>query len=188
MKKNHGKMKAQFFLLGTFLLCLLFFLGLPLSSPKLSVASRDLSYLSENIQKELPRALNFGLNSTGGINTLENFTAFVKAAMLEHSVNYTSLWIVTENRTDSNLNVTAANHLGSAVTLSIRVSGSNTTLELENNEINSSVFTMVPDEFEMNISFGSVTKNMVLQRNKVNLYAFIKLQRDENFLQEEIVA
>ena len=90
MKRKTTKRKAQFFIVGAILICSLLFLSIPLSQPLISQPSGDITYISTNMRRELPHALNLGLNDSSELDTMVNFTHFIEAVMLERRINYTS--------------------------------------------------------------------------------------------------
>lgn len=177
-------MKGQFFILGAILIIGLFFIGLPMRTVIIKTPSEDLTYLSDNIQNEMHIALNLGLNESNAIGDLVNFTRFVDSKMFEHFVNFSCLWVVTENVLDD-LNATVGNFLGYDTIVKLTISSYTKDLSVSDNATNSFTFLNVPSEFTMNISFDSQNYTVTWQRDKINLYVFTNLMRDEDSIKEE---
>jgi len=179
--------KGQFFILGAFLLCALFYMGIPKSSQLTASPTYDLIYISNNLGKEIPNALNLGLNESQPIEHLENFTRFVRRVMLAHSTNFTVLWIVTENISTNDLNITVGNFLGSNKTLNITIGASSINITAPDNTTNSTSFGSDPGtEFNMTILFDSQNRTVEWQRDKLNIYALIQLKRGNNIQKREV--
>ena len=189
-------MKGQFFLLGAFMLIALFFIGLQFGKPLLQTRSGDLHYIHENVERELPRALNLGINESRPVEVLSNFTRYLKESL--YFVNFSALWIVTENidfdmSSPYTLNVTAGNFLGYEVTVNITIGTVSSNVTVPDNQTNSTTFEIAvigidPGTFDMNVSFDGTSKAMEgVVLNKHNLYALVKLQRGNDFVKEELV-
>lgn len=179
------KMKGQFFIVAAILLVSLFFMGLPKQAVFIGPQSEDLPYLYKNVETELPRALNYGLREDRGIPKLVNFTNFVSRIMDERNVNLTVLWLVTSN-VSSNLNITGGNFLKYNLNVTVNVSGSAQNLSLPYNTTNSTLFTSVSQQFNITIAFSGNEKTATWQRDKVNFYAYIKMERDEDVITDQI--
>ena len=65
-------MKGQFFIIGAILIVTLFAAMIPRAPKKIVSPVEDLTFFSRNIKKELPKALNFGLDSgnAGNVQTI----------------------------------------------------------------------------------------------------------------------
>jgi hypothetical protein len=61
-------------------------------------------------------------------------------------------------------------------------------MPLANGAVNYTIFADPGVSFTINITFGDFSSSYTWVRDKVNLYAFIKLQRENDFRQEHITA
>jgi hypothetical protein len=185
-------MKGQFFILGAILICSLFFMGLPRFAPIIKQPSGDIAYLSSNLQSELPHALNLGLNESDPIDRLTNFTHFLETKLQERNINYTSMWLIIQNQSSTDLNVTGGNFLGEDVSISINVTdGSGSTVNgliLLNGSTNSTTFSSVDPEFNITITFADQEESAEMPRDKTGLYAYYRLTRDDDVIKNLVFA
>lgn len=193
------RLKGQFFVLGAILIVGLFFIGLPKSDPLTYTRSGDLVYIFGNIEREFPIALNLGLNESNHIDTLKNFTWFTDRVMDEHLINFTALWLITEatNTSSDDLNITIFNYLGHNIIYNLSVCNADGTpscslginIPLDNNSTNSWYYGpgFFTDLLNITLEFESNTVNLdLIQKDKVNFYAFISLERNENIIRGEV--
>ena len=184
------RMKGQFFLVGAFFLILLFYIGISAYlSPSFAgaVAEEGISNLFDNIENEYPRAFNFGLNVSEPVETLVNFTDFSMNITEGRGSDLRVLWLTTENISD-NLNVTAGNFLGYPAYVNLNVSGDTKAVYVNNGDMNSSLFTSPPSEFELRLSFNTTEKNLLLENYKANLYVILEMTSGEDKITGEIKA
>ena len=180
------KRKGQFFIVGAVVLCMAFFAGLPPSEPLIRASSEDITHFSENIQRELSKTMNFGLDANNTVEYMENFTEFADRAMAEHLINYTSLWLITGN-SSSDLNVTAGNFIWLVeADITLNLSGIVKNLLVPYNTTNSTVFSSVPSEFNLTISYEDMEKTVEWQKDKANLYALVVLTKDRDISKNEL--
>ncbi len=184
--KGIHQRKGQFFILGAFMLCTLFYMGIPRGGQLVMPVTQDLTYLSDNLEREIPNVLNLGLNESKPMEYLKNFTGFVERIMLERLANFTTLWIVTENISTNDLNITVGNFLDSSKTVNITIGATSQNLTAPDNATNSTTFTGIASAFNMTILFDTENATVEWQRDKVNIYAFIQLRRGDNLLKKEI--
>ena len=179
-------MKGQFFILGAILISILLFAALPIRGPELKTTlTKDMVYLSDNVKNEFPKAVNLGLSSDKAIDTLRNFTEFVEAVMNEHFIDFNALWLL-EQPFNTNINLTVGNFFDEDVTVYINLSNDLRSLHLPKNSTNYTVFSSVPEEFDLVITFGNRTKIIHWFRDKVNLYMFFSMGRGEEILINEL--
>lgn len=183
-------MKGQFFILGAVLVCSLFFIGLPRFAPIISQPSGDLAYISSNLRSELPHALNIGLNESEPVGRMENFTQFLGRSLLGRNINFTALWLIIENQSTSNLNVTGGNFLGEDVTVMVNVTdGSGSTvlpLVVLNGTINSTTIPSIDPAYNITVSFFDQEESAAYPREKVSLYAFYRIRRGDDLIQNYV--
>ena len=180
--------KGQFFVLGAIIICTLFFLAFPRFAPLISQPAADMAYLSKNLQRELPHAMNLGLNESDILGRMTNFTHFLERVMLERRIGYSSMWLIIRNQSATDLNVTGGNFLGEDVTVSLNVSGAVKDLAMPNGTTNSTVFSGVGSLFNITISFGEQEKTAELARDKASLCAFYQLARGDDLIVNDITA
>ncbi len=181
--------KGQYFLLSSFFLILLFYAGIAIyfSPSSMTSASGDLPHLFENIESEYPRAFNFGMKASSPAATLANFTGLAKNLTTGRGAAFRALWMVTENASDD-LNVTVGNWLGSAITITLNVSGDVKVISVSDGSTNSTLFTSPPSEFALALSFNTDQKNLLLEKYKANLYLLLEMEKGEDKIAGEIKA
>lgn len=184
------RMKGQFFLVGAFLLILLFYMGISAYlSPSFAgvLAGEGISNLFDNIENEYPRAFNFGLDASEPVETLVDFTDFAMSMTSGRGYDLGVLWLVTENVSDD-LNVTIGNFLGYPTDVNLNVSGETGAIHVSDGNTNSLLFTSPPSEFELALSFNMTEKNLLLEKYKANLYVILEMRRGEDKITGEIKA
>ena len=179
-KSESRQFKAQYFIVGAILVCSLFFMASPRFIPLIRQPAADIEYISANLQRELPHALNLGLNESAMLGHMINFTHFMEDAMLERYTNYTSMWLIAENISATGLNTTVGNFMGEDVNVTINVSGTVKALLVQNGTVNSTNFSSVATAYNITISFSDQEETFEWVRHKVNLYAFFQLNRGED--------
>ncbi len=187
--RKHGEMKGQFFLIGAFLLIMMFYVGISLYfSPSHSVqGGHQISDLSENILAEYPRAFNFGMNSSSPSQVLANFTGLAVNLTGQRNAELKVLWIITQNVSDD-LNVTAGNFLGYPAEITLNVSGEVKNLYVGSGAVNSTLFASPPSEFELRANFNTTEKNLLLEKFKANLWVLLEISDGGNKAAGEIKA
>ena len=181
-----GKRKGQFFILGAVLICMLFFIGLPLYGPQLQSYRKDLSFVSANLETEFPKALNLGIKAGSGTSSLVDFSRFAGSTLSGQGMKFQSLWVVAEPQS-SGIQVTVGNFMGQAQSLSITVDGSGQNLDVPDNSTDSRLFA-ASDDFQITISFPGHSKAATWVRNKANLYSFVEIARGTDNVVQEIEA
>jgi len=183
-------MKGQFFLLGAIVLCVMFFLALPSVSTMNTSDMSDLSALSENLEKELPMALNLAMEEDNSPAKLNNFIDFLKTRTSERYLSLEILDVVAVPDPDNpgDIDVYAGNWLGRAVTLKITVESTEITLNLNDGETDSRSFSGLGSDIDVKIRFEDRIISAQSSRDKTNLYAYMKLSRGENSIVKEIIA
>lgn len=179
-------MKGQFFLWGAFLICLLFFVGFTgLKGTSVAAGTEDVEFFYGNLEEELPRALNLGLNGSGAAATLMNFSRFLDREMGERNMELKLLWLFTES-SGTSLNITAGNFLGADVVVGLNLSGSFKNLTVPHNGTNSSVFSSVGQSFNLTVTLPGHSKTVEMVRDKTSFYGFLNLSRGREFVQGDI--
>jgi hypothetical protein len=186
-RRRYGKRKGQFFILGAVLICMLFFVGLPLYGPQLQSYREDLSFVSSNLEPEFPRALNLGLKEGSGTAGLADFSAFSRDILAGQNVRLRALWVVSEPY-GADLLVTVGNFMGAGQTVNVTVGGDSRTLFVQDNSTEIAVFPGVPDSFQITVGFPGHSRTADWVRGKVSLYAFIEASRGNDVAAKEIEA
>jgi hypothetical protein len=181
------RMKGQFFLLAAFFLLLAFYLGVSAHlSPtfaKPEIGS-DISGLFANIEGEYPRVANFGLASSDAAAALADFSMLAANLTDAQGAELKVLWILTENE-GGDLNVTVGNFLGSARNVTLNVSGDIAYVLVNDGEVDSAIFASPPSEFSLRLNFNTGEKNLLLEREKANLYTFIEMSKGNDVIRGE---
>lgn len=184
-RRRTGRRKGQFFILGAVLICMLFFVGLPLYGPQLQSYRKDLSFVSGNLESEFPRALNLGLRSGSGTAGLAGFSAFSRDMLAGQNVRFRTLWLVAEPQ-DSRVLVTMGNFMGAGQAVNVAIGGESRSIYVQDNSTEIAVFSGVPDSFQISVGFPGHSKTSTWVRGKVNLYAFLESSRGSDVVAEEI--
>ncbi len=187
MSSGTSGLKGQFFLIGAVFICALLFFGI---SPVIKITNapaEDMSILGENLQRELPHALNIGINSSEPLNTLYNFTGFSRDTVMSRGIDIDAMWVIFIPE-DGSMNVSAGNFMDSAKTFGINVSGTHTDIYVAIDAVNSSVFPVSGPTFDVTVTFDSDVTQATLLTNKTGMYSVIALERGENTVRKEILA
>ncbi len=182
--------KGQFFLVGAFSLAILFFVGISSQiSPEGIVFPeiRAVSSLFDNVRNEYPRAANLGLNESEPVGRLTNFTNFVESKTKERGIEFSLLFVLTQNVSD-NLNVTVGNFLGYPIDIELNVSGAVENLQVSDGGTDSNLFSNPPETFSLGISFNTTEKNLLLEKRKANLYFILDMRKGDNIIKGEVVS
>jgi hypothetical protein len=184
-----GRRKGQFFMLGALLLCALFFVALPSQVGLRGGRTLDMERLAENLEGEIPLALNLAMLEDGNPSRLGGFTEFVRGRAGERYLLMESMWVVAVPDTENpgEVELYAGNLLGRPVTLYALVDSVGETLALEDGETGSVTFYGVGSDFTLNITFGERSWSGQMARDKTNVYTYIKLSRDGDSVVKEIV-
>jgi hypothetical protein len=188
--REGGRVKGQFFLLAAFFFLLVFYLGISvyLSPSFASPAIRDeTSGLFENIENEYPRVANLGLGSSNPVAALADFSGIAVNAAEAHGASLEVLWIFMQNASDD-LNVTVGNFLGSALNVTLNVSGEVKEILVSEGQTNSTLFTSPPSEFELRANFNTAEKNLLLEKYKASLYIFMEMRKGDDVITGEAKA
>ena len=170
------KVKGQFFILGAVLMCAVFFVGLPLYGPQVQVSREDLKYISDNLEREFPRALNLGMKSGSGTSSLADFSRFADSGLSGQGMDFKGFWVVAEPD-GSGVRITIGNFMGTSQSASITVNGEEWNQEVPDNSTQERIFSGVPDSYQIQIGFPGHSKTSEWLREKVNLYAFASVGR-----------
>lgn len=180
--------KGQFILLFGIIILLALLLALPRQATLTVSGSRDLSAISENLVRELPRAFNFGINESAPVSRLANFSRFLQPVLSNHFINLSHIWFFTEvNTANNNLNISVGNFLERNVTVSLNLSGTIQNLTVNRNTTNNTIFNAVStNPFNITIQAGADVSTVEWQRDKHNFFAFFTLKREKEFIRNEI--
>ncbi|NIP40475.1 MAG: hypothetical protein GTN39_03065 [Candidatus Aenigmarchaeota archaeon] len=181
-------MKGQFFLASAFALAILFFIGISSQITPGSVVTAEttsLELLSDNVKSEYPKVANLGLNESDPVRILMNFTEFVERKTRERGAEFSFLFVLTQNVSDD-LNVTVGNYIGYTVNIELNVSGDSETLSVPDMGTDSELFSNPPESFELEISFNTTEKNLLLEKRKANFYFILEMRKGGNIIKEEV--
>ncbi|MEM5812352.1 MAG: hypothetical protein QW286_01410, partial [Candidatus Aenigmatarchaeota archaeon] len=128
---------------------------------------------------------NLGMKSGSGTQNLASFSIFVKNSILQQSKQLRLFWVVAEPW-ESDLVVTAGNFMGKETNPIITVDGSQWEFNIEDGEMQSRVFSGIPDRFDIEINFEGKAKTTQWVRNKANLYGFIEIKRGNDISVREV--
>ncbi|MCX6814810.1 MAG: hypothetical protein NTY20_04145 [Candidatus Aenigmarchaeota archaeon] len=164
-------------------MCMVFFVGLPLYGPQLQAYRKELSFFSNNLEKEMPKALNLGIKA-GSLEGFADFSRFAGSTLSGQGVKFQALWVATEPE-PSGVRVTVGNFMGQDQALSITMDGNSQNFNVPNNSTQSAFFSS-SERFQISIQFPGHSKTSTWVRNKVNLYAFTEMARGSDVVVEEI--
>jgi len=184
------RLKGQFFILGALALAIAFYIGLNIPEKIHTPHADDLVFMSRNMKKDLPLALNLGLMDDTGVQTLNNFTLFSKSVMRGHYINYSLVWAVVETLPGGQINVTVGNYWGEDLDINMNVNDVNQPVS---GILDSSTFTtqfppVGAPFYNFTLEFGEENRTVEFANEKVNLYSLIELKRGEALIREEIAA
>jgi len=181
-------MKAQFFILGAILLCSLFFIGLPPGQPFTEIPSQDMDYILKNLEKEFPHALNLGLEDGNPRYTMENFTGWVRDLAKNLLLNFSSFWTFAEGDPNGNVTVSMGNFMGSDMSVSLDLDGDQRNVFVQDGNSESTTFSSVDSKYNLSLRFGNEARDFEWQRDKVNFFTMLQLERGENIARRDVVA
>jgi hypothetical protein len=185
-KALRKRRKGQFFILGALVLVILFSANLNMVQPIVSGPESYVNRFSANIQKELPKALNLGLNQSSVDTIMANFSRFVRDEMSSRQVNHSSLWLVAEgNISSSGVNVTIGNFLWKGASVTVILDGTQRVIYVPDNSTNSSVFSPVSEKYNITISYEGRSRTYEWHRPKASLYAYVSFLKEEDSSVEE---
>jgi hypothetical protein len=181
------RMKGQFFMIGAVFICVLLFFGISPAIQVTSPPSDDMDFLAGNLQKEIPHALNTGINSSDPLGVLYNFTEFSEDAVLGRGIDLGVLWVVFMPGA-GNVNVSAGNLMDSGKTVSVNISGTCKDIYVAGGAVNSTLFTVSGYTFDAEVTAdGEITKAALLS-NKTSIYSVISMERGEKVVRKELLA
>ncbi len=187
--RGKKRMKGQYFLLGAILLCSLFFMGLPPGQQVFEAPSQDLDYVLGNLEREIPHVLNLGLDDGSPRTVMENFTSWTRDMTKEFLIDLSSFWLFAEgDPSTGNVIVSVGNYLGSDVTIALDLDGDQRNLIVQDGDSDSTTFVSVAPTYQLSVRFGSEYRNFGWNRDKVNLFALIELERSGNIARKDVVA
>ncbi len=182
-----GRMKGQFFIIGALLICSLLYIGL---APTISVTvadSADMGRLAENMESELPHALNIGAVSPGVPGALMGFSNFSADAAHGRGISMKCLWVAIEPGQGS-VNVTVGNLMGAEETVGIDVDGTYMAVRVPDGAFNYTELPVSGPSFTVNITHADGGTAAEMPSNKTSLYAFLQLSRGGDVTRKEILA
>ncbi len=176
------RLKGQFFILGAMLLCTLFFLGLPQIAVHSAPRDTGLSPLADNLEREIPHALNLALAEDQDTQKLGEFLDFARNNSAERYSDMEALWVVIlpDPGNPGYVSLEAGNWLGRRVSLYLSVDGDGQEIELDDTETASLSFTGLPEAFDMTVSFGGREWSGQASLGKAGIYCYLSLGRGEN--------
>lgn len=184
---SSGTRKGQFFMIGALFICALLFFGI---TPMITITDSptfDMDMISENLRKELPHALNIGINNSSPLETLYNFTDFSRDAVLSRGVDLDALWVVF-TPLDGSVNVSAGNFMDSSIIIGVNVSGTYKDIYVGADAINSSDFSVSAYTFNVTLTIDGEETEATLLSNKTSIYSLLSLERGNNVVRKELLA
>ncbi len=179
-------MKGQFFILGAVLICILFYIGMPLYAPSINSQKGDISLASSNIASEFPKALNLGVKEGAGPGSLVDFSQFARSRLLEQSMGFRALWVVAEPES-SMVRITAGNFMGSQEVVNVTAGGSQQSFVLDDGTYQSALLPL-SGNYQIRIEYSGRSWDGTWQADKVSLYSFIETSRGGDIAVQETEA
>jgi hypothetical protein len=180
-------MKGQFFIIGGLFICVLLFLGMGPQVGITRTGTDDMDRLGRNLEKEMPHALNIGINGSDPVGVLCNFTGFSLSVAQGRRMNATSYWLVFRP-VGGEVNVTAANFMGSPLGFVINVSGVAKGLYADHSSVNSTTFSVSGYTYDAEVTVDGESAAFTLLTNKTSIYGIMTLERAGNVVSKEILA
>ncbi len=178
--------KGQFFIIGAIFICALFFFGV---SPVMKISKSpadDMNFIADNLQKELPHALNIGVNSSVPVDTAYGFMNFSRDTVLSKGVALEAVWVIFLPINGS-INASAGN-LDMPGTVGVNVSGTYGGIYVGVDSVNSSVFAVSEPVFNVTVTVSGESFHATLLTNKTSIYSTLSLEREGNTVRKEILA
>jgi hypothetical protein len=180
-------MKGQFFLVGALVVCMLLYAGLVPFSWVQDDVSQDVRALSGNMEEEMPRALNIGVNTSDPSGTLIAFCNFSRENAALRGLDMEAVFVVFE-ASPSGIMATAGNAAGEDATVGIDVLGTYRELSVPAGMINSTAFAAGGQTFDVSVSVGGETSYATIPSNKTSLLATLTISRGDTLIRKEILA
>jgi hypothetical protein len=180
-------MKGQFFLVGAIVVCMLLYAGLAPFSAVQGKPAQDIKMLSDNMEAEMPHALNIGINASDPAGTLISFCNFSRATATLRGLDMQAAFVVFES-SPSGIAATAGNAAGEDATIGVEVSGDYRELTVPAGSTSSTVFPAGGESFDVSVSAGGETSYATIPSNKTSLVATVILSRGDTVARKEILA
>jgi hypothetical protein len=184
---SSGTRKGQFFMIGAVFICALLFFGIAPSIRVTNPHSDDMDFLAANLQREMPHALNTGINSSDPLGVLYNFTEFSENALSGRGIDLGAVWVVFIPG-GGTVNVSAGNFMDSAETVGINVSGTYNDLYVGSGAVNSTTFDISGYTFYAEVTADGEDMKATMLSNKTSIYSVISLERGEKVVRKELLA
>jgi hypothetical protein len=181
------RMKGQFFLVGALVVCMLLYAGLAPLSVVQSEPAHDVSALSNNMQAEMPRALNIGINSSDPAGTLISFCNFSRSAAANRDIEMEGVFLVFE-AFPTGIVASAGNAAAEDITVGVSVSGTYRELTVPAGAINVTTFPAAGETFDVYMYHSGETSYVTIPSNKTSLIATVILSRGGTVIRKEILA
>ena len=179
-EKRFGRKKGQFFLLGAFLIAVLFFVALPRPASISFEGTDDMRHFALNLQKEMPNAFNLGIRQGDYLSVMNNFTWFAARVLNDRDISFTTMMGFGNNISTTDFNVKVWKYYGSNLTVNITIGSSLFQLFVAYNQSNSTTFTSVGDTFNISFKYAREERNMTWARDKYSVYGLLKFVRTNN--------
>ena len=186
MFSGEEAMKGQFFIVGALFICILLFFSVS-PATMLTGYSADLEFCADNAAREMPHALNMGINSSKPVQTLENFTLFMQENLAGRLITLKTAWFVFY-QSGSSVNVTAGNFLGYNSSFMLNISGTEKTLYVTSNQLNSTVFPVTGKTYDVSLDSVDIEMGAQLMTNKTSFYSLVILEKGSDMVRKEILA
>jgi hypothetical protein len=185
-----GKLKGQFFIAGALGLCVMFYAGFSMIPALTSGDTRNLEALSDNLEAEIPRALNLIILDSGNPSELGDFMDFLQTSTSDRYLTMDSVWIVTSPNPGNpgDVDVTVGNHFGTTQEIQAEVDGNLRALNLNLGTSTTYSLSGVSQDMNVSVVFSGRSWSGTLSRDKTNLYCYLGLSRNQDFVVKEIVA
>jgi hypothetical protein len=177
-------MKGQFFILGAILLSVMFFIGLPSAVNLVTPDVSDMEYLSENIEREIPVAIN--LEPSAGTSHLEDFSSFLRSKMAERNIHLSLFWVYSEP-SGTDMILTAGNYMGAEESITLTVNSDERVFSVPDSSTNQETFGGIGTSPTLEVGFSATQKTLNIKRDKYNLYCYLSLSRGNELITREII-
>ena len=185
-----GKLKGQFFIAGALGLCVMFYAGFSMIPVLTSSETRNLEGLSDNLETEIPKALNLILLDSGSPSELGVFMDFLQSRTADRYLTMDSVWIVTspDPGNPGDVDVSVGNHFGTTQQVRVEVDGDVRTLNLNSGSSTTYSLSGISQDMDVSASFSGRSWSGTIPRDKTNMYCYLGLSRNQDFIAKEIVA
>lgn len=189
MSRGH-RLKGQFFMIGAISLAVLFFLGLPTAMLSGTGGTEDMTVLAENLERELPMAINTILLEGESPSRLGEFLGFVRdnAGSRYMDLGVLCVAAIPDSGNPGDVTIHGFNWLGESTLLGVDIDGDSQQMALDDAGSGSLGYSGVSQGYDIQASWRGGSWSADLPRDKTSICCFLSLSREGNRIMKEIAS